>query len=105
MLESLDCPDPSVMAPQAHEHDHAGPVAVDAQRRLHGEVPPSGSPTGVRREAGDDVRRQIDRAWRLAFARLPNDREREIARSFVEQHGLDQLCLVLFNANEFLFVD
>ena len=30
----------------------------------------------VRREAGDDARRQVERAWRLAFARPPNDRER-----------------------------
>jgi len=59
----------------------------------------------VRREAGDDAARQIDRAWRLAFSRLPNDHERKVAHTFVAQHGLNQLCLVLFNANEFLFVN
>jgi hypothetical protein len=59
----------------------------------------------VGREAGEDVGRRIDLAWRLAVARPPTDHEREIARSFVMKHGLNQLCLVLFNANEFLFVN
>ena len=59
----------------------------------------------VRREAGDEADRQVDRAWRLAFARSPTDREREAARAFVDRQGLAPLCLVLFNANEFLFVN
>jgi hypothetical protein len=59
----------------------------------------------LRRDAGDDANRQVERAWRLAFARPPGDREARAARSFVEKHGLDGLCLVLFNANEFLFID
>jgi hypothetical protein len=59
----------------------------------------------VRVEAGDDVPRQIEHAWRLAFARSPNDRERQAAREFVAQQGLESLGLVLFNANEFLFVN
>ncbi len=59
----------------------------------------------VRREAGEDVGHQIDRAWSLALARQPNDHERDLARSFITRHGLNQLCLVLFNTNEFLFVN
>jgi hypothetical protein len=59
----------------------------------------------LRRDAGDDPAGQVERAWRLGFARPPGDREARAARSFIEKHGLDGLCLVLFNANEFLFID
>jgi hypothetical protein len=59
----------------------------------------------LRRVAGDDAARQVERAWRLAFSRPPADREARAARSFVAKHGLAELCLVLFNANEFLYID
>ena len=44
----------------------------------------------VRRDAGDDAARQVERAWRLAFARPPSDREARAARSFVAKQGLDR---------------
>ena len=56
-------------------------------------------------DAGEDAARQVERAWRLAFSRPPADREARAARSFVAKHGLAELCLVLFNANEFLYID
>ena len=59
----------------------------------------------VRRESGTEIDPQIDRVWTLSFARLPSDKEREIARAFIKQHGLSPLCLVIFNANEFLFIN
>ena len=49
--------------------------------------------------------RQVERAWRLAFGRPPDAEERALARPFVAEHGLAPLCLVLFNANEFLYID
>jgi hypothetical protein len=59
----------------------------------------------LRRDAGDDAAGQVERAWRLAFSRPPGDREARAARAFVAKQGLAELCLVLFNANEFLFID
>ena len=104
MLESLDCPDPSVMTPRRTKT--ITPVqALSMFNDTFMEQCAERFAERVRREAGADVARQIDRAWRLAIARPPSDRERAIARSFVEKHGLNQLCLVLFNTNEFLFVN
>ena len=97
-------PRPFSHGPPADEHDHASPVALDDERYVHGEMREKFAGR-VPREAGDDAARQTDLAWRLAFSRPPNDRERKVANSFVTQHGLNQLCLVLFNANEFLFVN
>jgi hypothetical protein len=104
MLESLDCPDPSVMAPR--RTNTITPVqALSMMNDTFMEKCAERFAARVRLEAGEDAGRQVEHAWLLALARAPNDREREAARSFVAQHGLTQFCLVLFNANEFLFVN
>jgi hypothetical protein len=59
----------------------------------------------LRREAGDDPGRQADRAFRLAFGRLPSAKERAAAAALVREHGTAALCRALFNANEFLYAD
>ena len=58
----------------------------------------------VKREAGDDVTRQIHRAYQLALSRKPTAAELNEARPVVAEHGLAVLCRALFNSNEFLFV-
>jgi hypothetical protein len=54
--------------------------------------------------SGDPVRRQIDRAFQLAFTRSPDATEARAAEAVVREHGLPTLCRVIFNANEFLFI-
>jgi len=56
------------------------------------------------REAGQDHGAQVDRAYRLAFGRLPKPEERAAAIRLIEQHGLTIFCRALFNANEFVYV-
>jgi hypothetical protein len=58
----------------------------------------------VRRESGDDVAMQIDRAYQLALNRSPDPVELAAAEPVVRQNGLAVLCRVLFNCNEALFV-
>ena len=68
------------------------------------------------REAGDDPRDQIDRAYRLAFARPPTGEEQRSLLLFLEdeserdgggalREALVQLCRVIFNMNEFVYAD
>ena len=52
--------------------------------------------------AADRVSAWVDRAYTLAFARLPDAAERSLVEPIVRAHGLPMLCRVLFNANEFL---
>ena len=77
----------------------------------------------VEREVGGDPRRCIERAYEVAFGRLPDDDETDGARTFLERQAelitvrredspqdgargaLVDLCHALFNANEFLHVD
>jgi hypothetical protein len=104
LLESLDCPDPSVMSPKRTRT--MTPIqALSLSNNAFTEKCAARFAARVRRDAGGDLARQVDRAWYLALARAPSDRERRAARSFAQRRGLEQLCLVLFNTNEFLFVN
>ena len=58
----------------------------------------------VQAEAGDDIPRQIQRAYQLAFSRSPSAAELADVQPVVAAHGLATLCRALFNSNEFLFV-
>jgi hypothetical protein len=51
------------------------------------------------------VRQQVDRAFRLALARAPSPAEADIMATHAERHGLASLCRLIFNLNEFLFLD
>lgn len=104
LLESLDCPDPTVTAPrrastttplQALSLLHNGWVVQVSQHFAK----------RVQTDAGDALSEQVKRAYFLALARQPTDRERTLAVSFVERHGLPLFCQALLNTNEFLFID
>ena len=59
--------------------------------------------TGVDASSGR-IRMQIDRTFRLAYGRPPEDAEAGDAEAVVREHGLATLCRVIFNSNEFLFI-
>ena len=49
--------------------------------------------------------RQVDAVYRFALARSPPQPERAAMTAYIERHGLANACRLLFNANEFVFVD
>jgi hypothetical protein len=79
------------------------------------------------REAGGDALAPIDRAFRLALCRPPTAEEKRSAQAFLDRQSrriidedqaniagpprnpaevaLEALCLVLYNLNEFVYVD
>jgi hypothetical protein len=64
------------------------------------------------RECGDRPGDVVARAWRLAFGRPATEAERQRALRFLRSRSgpysepaLAELCLALFNANEFIFLD
>jgi mono/diheme cytochrome c family protein len=59
----------------------------------------------IEKEAGPNLAAQVKCAFRLAFQRLPTEKELAAAEKLVGAHGLSALCRALFNANEFVFVD
>ncbi len=56
-------------------------------------------------ETGRDRRRQIDRAFRLAFGRPPRAPERAGAARYLAHASLVDFCHALFLTNEFLYVE
>jgi hypothetical protein len=94
-LDRLDCPDPSVITPKRN----TTLTAVQALVMLN-------DPFMVRmsRELAA-VAKTPDEAVRRVLLRDPTPVERTTFREYTNRHGLENLCRVLLNANEFLFVD
>jgi cytochrome c553 len=60
----------------------------------------------LRREAGEDVAAQVRLGWRIALGREPSSSEHNRALAMLHSgHTLDQFALLLFNLNEFLYID
>ena len=104
LLDTLDCPDPSVPTPRRSVT--STPLqALSLLNDAFIEHYAARFAERLRREAGDDATAQIHRAYTLAFARQPTPEEIAFGQRFVADHGRTQFCVVLFNASEFLFVD
>ncbi len=58
----------------------------------------------IRNEVGDKVGDQVDRAFVIALSRPPTHSERTRMVELVEQEGLSQLCRVIMNTSEFIYI-
>jgi hypothetical protein len=102
-LESLDCADPNISVPVRNKTL----TALQALALLN-------DPFMVRQSElfAERLRRtsaypeqQVAAAYRLAFGRPATAAERAALAGYARRHGLANACRLLFNANEFLFVD
>jgi len=59
----------------------------------------------VLKESGNDPVAQVDDAWHRAFGRMPKDDEKKLALDYLSRNSLPRLCLLIFNMNEFVYVD
>jgi len=102
-MESLDCPDPSLLTPKRNSTLTAiqalamlnDPFVLRQAEHLAARVRASGS------EWAD----QIAEVYRLALGRGPTMEELRTLQSYGEEHGLENVCRLIFNSNEFMFVD
>jgi hypothetical protein len=103
-MTSLDCADPSMRVDKRNESvSPAQALALLNNGFMLTQA--NHFAERVRREAGADPARQIERAWRLALGHAPAEPDRDRLLAFVQKNGLPNLCRVLFNLNEFAFVD
>lgn len=104
LLESLDCPDPSVMLPRRSQT--ITPVqSLSLLNNRFIEQCAQRLAERIRREAGENPNEQIAILYHLLLLRSPEPRELQLARTFVQKQTLLQLCVVMLNTNEFLFVE
>jgi hypothetical protein len=102
-LECLDCADPNISVPVRN----ATMTAPQALALLNNAFMVRQAEYFAERlrKHSDDPQQQITAAYRLAFGRPPTARERNALAGYSQRHGLANACRLLFNANEFLFVD
>jgi cytochrome c553 len=104
LLDTLDCPDPSVAAPKRGSTT----TPLQALSMLNGDFllrMADGMAARLEREFPDDRAKQIERGCQLVWSRSPSADEAESMRAFAEKHGLSPLCRVLLNSNAFIYVD
>ena len=59
----------------------------------------------LKRECRENRACEVTAAWNLAFARKPNPAEEKLAKNFLAGGGtLADMCLAIFNRNEFVYV-
>jgi hypothetical protein len=102
-LECLDCADPNINTPVRNTTLTAlqalallnDPFMVRQAEYFAGRV----------QQESHEMGRQIEAAYLLAFGRPPTAEERADLAAYAQQQGLPNACRLLFNANEFVFVD
>ncbi len=100
---AFDCPDASQTAPRRSRST----TAIQALNLFNSEfvtVHAKLFAERLIREAGDDPRALTNRAYRLAFGRVPTAAEAEDASNLVREYGAAALTRALFNTNEFILV-
>ena len=103
-LEALDCPDASQFAPtRASSVTPLQALALLNDRFMVRQAEHFAA--RVKREAGDDVKAQVERAYKLALGRSATQREAEMVAAYARKHGTAAACRVVLNLNEFVFVD
>lgn len=103
-LTTLDCPNPANLVPSRN----VTTTALQSLAFLNNEFVLKQSHWFAQRldqEQPSAREAQIERAFWLAFGRSPSRAEAVAAKDLIEKAGLPQLCRVLFNANEFVYVD
>ncbi len=102
-MESLDCADPSLLTPKRS----STLTAVQALALLNDPLMVQESrhfAARLRRESGSPAGR-IEAAHRLAFGRSATAEETAALSAHATRHGLENAARILFNSNEFIFVD
>ena len=102
-LTVLDCADPSMSVANRNETVNALQALAMRNNRLTVAMAKHFA-ARVAKEASAPPA-QIDLAFRLALGRPPSTSEAEAMSGYVREHGLTNLCRLIFNLNEFNFVD
>ena len=102
-MEALDCADPNINTPVRSQTLTALQALalwndlfmVRQAKEFASRLENNGADPGAR----------IAAAYRLALGREPRDEERDALTAYAAKYGLAQACRLLWNTNEFVFVD
>ncbi len=102
-LDCLDCADPNINTPVRN----TTLTALQALALLNDPFVVRQAELFAERlgKGGEPLEKQLDRAFRLTLGRPPKPEEWQALADHVRKHGLANTCRLLFNINEFAFVD
>jgi hypothetical protein len=103
LLDSLDCPEFSTKTP-VRPSTTTPLQALSMMNNSFVQRQAAKFAERVRRLAGPDMKRQVRHVWALALNREPHTAESKEALAVTREHGLEQVCWALLNANEFIFL-
>jgi len=103
MMDALDCPDANLLTPVRN----TTMTALQALAALNDAfVLRQCEHFAARLERErKSLNEQVIRAYEIAFVRQPTESERQKLVAHARKHGLPSACRVLFNGNEFMFID
>lgn len=103
MLSTFDVPDTSLSCSRRDSTT----VAPQALTLINGEFSLKQAARLAERARGLDAADPLTALWRLALGRVPTTAEKARAQAMVQAdaQGLERLALVIFNMNEFLYID
>ncbi len=102
-LEVFDAPDSNLSCP-VREQSTSAPQSLMLLNSDEVMTAANAAANRLRLEAGT-TDEQIALLYRLALSRRPTPSELELAREFLRQSPLSELCRVMFNLNEFVYVN
>lgn len=102
-MESLDCADPSQITPKRIETL----TALQALALLNDQFMVSMSEFFAQQVSSEtsDLKTQVTRAFETALGRPPGKDEVKLLIEVGQQHGLANVCRLILNSNEFIFID
>ena len=102
-LTTLDCADPSLIVARRNETM----TPLQALALLNNDFMVRMADHLAQRVAEDDsdLSDQLSTVYRLAFQREPTADELDVLLPVAQQHGLANVCRLVFNMSEFVFVD
>jgi hypothetical protein len=117
-LNSLDCADPSIQVATRNQGQtplqalamlnnglvltHSRHFAAKLKQQMVGNT---GQADAGNEPSSSKMGDAIQHSFEEVTGRLPTAAEKDKLVSFTEQHGLENFCRLLFNLNEFLFVE
>ena len=99
MLETFDLPDNSTSCARRN----LSTVAPQALTLLNSSLAQQTASALAERVSKSE--RVLDDLYGLTLQRSPSARDRVVCEQFLNSHTLPELCRVLLNANEFVYVD
>jgi len=108
MLETFDAPD-STLSCSRRDVTNVAPQALALMNNNYVFERAREFAARLRKQDGDDHAAWVADGWQIALGRSPSDVERQRALGMLSkpdsQAALAEFCLMLFNLNEFIYVD